>query len=113
MMYSLLSQHRFSFKILTSVCGCKTVSLSPVGLFWNRVGFGGVSGEWAGRGRVSPEEVAAQCGLGDMGADALQGVEEVDLDSSTSRPTACKVTRSGWILSPLTQPVAAVGLQST
>lgn len=67
MMYSLLSRQQFSFKILTSVCGCKTVSLSPVGLFWNRVGFGGVSGEWAGRGQVSPEEVAAQCGLGDMG----------------------------------------------
>lgn len=55
-------------------------------------------------GQVSPEEVAAQCGPGDLG-QILRGVEEVDLDSSSSRPAACKVTMCGYCpLSPSLWP---------
>lgn len=57
--------------------------LVPVWLFWNRVGTGGVpkSSERTSvfRGRGSPVWPWGH------GADSLQGVEEVDLDSSTSR----------------------------
>lgn len=75
--------------------------LVPVWLFWNRVGTGGVpkSSERTSvfRGRGSPVWPWGH------GADSLQGVEEVDLDSSTSR----------CLHIPLTQAVATVGLQST